>query len=218
MGYHILLNYKSNDEQANVTKSLVEATGVECILLKFDVADQKNTEEVLGTWIEANKDKQIEVLVNNAGVTKDALFIWMSGEQWKEVLSTSLDAFFYVTRLVLTGMLVKKYGRIINIVSLSGQKGVPGQTNYSAAKAGLIGATRSLAQEVARRGVTVNAVAPGFIKTDMTGELNEKQLSELVPMKRFGNPEEVAEAVGFLASPGASYISAEVLSVNGGLS
>jgi 3-oxoacyl-[acyl-carrier protein] reductase len=218
MGYHILLNYKSNDEQANITKSLVEAVGVECILLKFDVADQKSTEEVLGGWIEANKDKHIEVLVNNAGVTKDALFIWMSGEQWKEVLSTSLDAFFYVTRLVLTGMLVKKYGRIINVVSLSGQKGVPGQTNYSAAKAGLIGATRSLAQEVARRGVTVNAVAPGFIKTDMTGELNEKQLSELVPMKRFGNPEEVAEAVGFLASPGASYISAEVLSVNGGLS
>jgi len=114
-------------------------------------------------------------------------------------------------------MLVKKYGRIVNIVSLSGQKGLPGQTNYSSAKAGLIGATKALAQEDARRGITVNAVAPGFIKTEMTEDLNEKQLSDLVPMKRFGTAEEVAEAVSFLASPAASYITGEVLSINGGL-
>ena len=124
---------------------------------------------------------------------------------------------YYVTRLIINGMLVKKYGRIVNIVSLSGLKGLPGQTNYSAAKAGLIGATKALAQEVARRGVTVNAIAPGFIKTDMTADLNEKELAGLVPMKRFGTAEEVAEAVGFLASPGASYITAEVLNINGGL-
>ena len=171
----------------------------------------------MGGWIENNKEKNIEVLINNAGIRQDALFIWMTDENWKNVIATSLDAFFYVTRLVINGMLMKKYGRIVNIVSLSGQKGVPGQTNYSAAKAGVIGATKALAQEVARRGITVNAVAPGFIKTEMTEDLNEKELSAFIPMKRFGTVEEVAEAVGFLASPGASYISAEVLSINGGL-
>ena len=217
MQYHILLNYKSNDPEAQKTKEMIEQAGVSCELLKFDVSSKQNTDEVLGNWIENNKDKQIEILVNNAGIRQDNLFMWMTEEQWKNVISTSLDAFFYVTRLIINGMLVKKYGRIVNITSLSGLKGLPGQTNYSAAKAGMIGATKALAQEVARRGITVNAVAPGFIKTDMTADLNEKQLLELVPMKRFGTPEEVAEAVGFLASPGASYISGEVLSINGGL-
>ncbi len=217
MNYNILLNYKGNDEEATKTKVIIESKGVVCELLKFDVSNKQNTDEVLGGWIENNKEKNIEVLINNAGIRHDTLFIWMTDENWKDVISTNLDAFFYVTRLVINGMLVKKYGRIVNIVSLSGQKGVPGQTNYSAAKAGVIGATKALAQEVARRGVTVNAVAPGFIKTDMTEGLNEKELSAMIPMKRFGTVEEVAEAVGFLASPGASYINAEVLSVNGGL-
>ena len=218
MKYNILLNYKGNDAEANITKKGVEELGVACELLKFDVSDKKSTDAALETWIETNKDKKyIEVLVNNAGIRQDNLLMWMTEEQWKGVIGTSLDAFYYVTRLVINGMLVKRYGRVVNIVSLSGQKGLPGQTNYSAAKAGMIGATKALAQEVARRGVTVNAVAPGFIKTDMTSDLNEKQLSEMVPMRRFGTPEEVAEAVGFLASPGASYISAEVLSINGGL-
>ena len=217
MKYNILLNYKGNDAEANITKKNIDSIGVLCELLKFDVSSKQQTDEVLGSWIEKNNDKHIEVLVNNAGIRQDNFFIWMTEEQWKNVISTSLDAFYFVTRLVINGMLVKKYGRIINVVSLSGLKGLPGQTNYSAAKAGVIGATKALAQEVARRGVTVNAVAPGFIKTDMTSDLNEKQLAEMVPMKRFGTPEEVAEAVGFLASPGASYISAEVLSINGGL-
>ena len=217
MKYNILLNFKENDEEANKTKAIIESEGVVCELLKFDVSNMQNTDEILGGWIENNKEKNIEILINNAGIRQDTLFIWMTDEQWKNVISTSLDAFFYVTRLVINGMLVKKYGRIVNIVSLSGQKGVPGQTNYSAAKAGVIGATKALAQEVARRGITVNAVAPGFIKTDMTEGLNEKELSALVPMKRFGTVEEVAAAVGFLASPEASYISAEVLSINGGL-
>jgi len=217
MKYNILLNYKGNDVEAAKTKELVEQTGVVCELLKFDVASKQSTDDALGVWIETNKEKHIEVLVNNAGIRQDNLLMWMTEEQWKAVLGTSLDAFFHVTRLVVNGMLVKRYGRIVNIVSLSGQKGLPGQTNYSAAKAGMIGATKALAQEVARRGVTVNAVAPGFIKTDMTVDLNEKQLAELVPMRRFGTAEEVAAAVGFLASPEASYISAEVLSINGGL-
>ena len=217
MKYNILLNYKVNDEDANKTKAIIESEGVVCELLKFDVSNKQNTDEILGGWIENNKEKNIEVLINNAGIRQDTLFIWMTDENWKNVIATSLDAFFYVTRLVINGMLMKKYGRIVNIVSLSGQKGVPGQTNYSAAKAGVIGATKALAQEVARRGITVNAVAPGFIKTEMTEDLNEKELSAIIPMKRFGTVEEVAEAVGFLASPGASYISAEVLSINGGL-
>jgi len=143
--------------------------------------------------------------------------IWMTEQQWKSVTGASLDGFFYVTRWVVSGMLSQKYGRIVNVVSLSGQKGMPGQTNYSAAKAGVIGATKALAQEVGRSGITVNAVAPGFIKTDMTEGLDEKELKKQIPVNRFGLPEEVAHAVGFLASKEAGYITAEVLSINGGL-
>src|SRR5205823_7392382 len=139
-----------------------------------------------GGWIEANEGKTIEVLVNNAGIRDDALLSWMTDDQWDNVLSTNLDSFFYTTRLVLGQMLENRYGRIINIVSLSGLKGLPGQTNYSAAKAGVIGATKALAQEVARHGITVNALAPGFIKTDMTEGMDEKELRNLVPARRFG--------------------------------
>jgi 3-oxoacyl-[acyl-carrier protein] reductase len=156
-------------------------------------------------------------LVNNAGVREDALLMWMTDEQWKNVIGSSLDGFYYVTRLVVMGMLSNRYGRIVNVVSLSGIKGMPGQANYSAAKAGVIGATKALAQEVARRGVTVNAVAPGFIRTDMTTDLNEAEWTKLIPMQRFGEAKEVADAIGFLASPEASYITASVLSINGGL-
>lgn len=216
-GYNILINYKSNDAEANETLRLIQEKGVSGTFLKFDVANKQEVDSVLGTWIDNNKDEKLEVLVNNAGFRQDALLMMMTDEQWKGVLGSSLDAFFYVTRLVITPMLANRYGRIVNVVSLSGLKGMPGQTNYSAAKAGVIGATKALAQEVARRGVTVNAVAPGFIKTDMTKDLNEAELSKLVPMQRFGKPEEVANAVAFLASPEAAYISAEVLSINGGL-
>lgn len=216
-GYNILLNYKSNDAAANETKLAIEALGVSVHLLKFDVGNKEETDAVLGNWIETNKENRIEVLVNNAGIRQDALLMWMTQEQWRNVLGSSLDAFYYVTRLVVSGMLAKRFGRIINIVSLSGIKGMPGQTNYSAAKAGIIGATKALAQEVARRGVTVNAVAPGFIKTDMTADLNEADLAKLVPMQRFGTPEEVAHAVAFFASPEASYITGDVMHINGGL-
>jgi 3-oxoacyl-[acyl-carrier protein] reductase len=217
MKYHILLNYINNDDEAKITREQVMLKGVNCELIKFDVSNKEACEQILGTWIENNKEKTIEVLVNNAGKRQDNLFVWMTDLQWKEVISTSLDSFFYVTRLVLNKMVHQRFGRIINMASLSGLKGNAGQTNYSAAKAGLIGATKALAQEVARRGVTVNVVAPGFIHTDMTQDLNEKQLSEIIPMRRFGTPEEVAEVVGFLASAGASYISGEVISVNGAL-
>ncbi len=216
-GFNILLNYRSNDEEANKTRILVEATGVSCELLKFDVSDKTDTDAVLAGWMENNKEKIIEVLVNNAGVREDGLLMWMTEVQWKNVLSTNLDSFYYVTRHVVNQMLSKRHGRIINMVSLSGLKGMAGQTNYSAAKAGLIGATKALAQEIARRGVTVNAVAPGFIETEMTEGLDEKTLAAIVPMKRFGKPEEIAEVVAFLSSNASSYITGEVINVNGGL-
>jgi len=217
LGYHILINFRSNEEEALKTAELVQQKNVTAELLKFDVSSKDDVDFVLGSWIENNKEKTIEVLVNNAGIRDDALMIWMTDEQWKKVLGSSLDAFYFVTRHVINGMLANRYGRIVSVVSLSGIKGMPGQTNYSAAKAGVIGATKALAQEVARRGVTVNAIAPGFIRTDMTQDLNEAELKQLVPMRRFGEPDEVAEAVVFLASGKASYITGTVLSINGGL-
>lgn len=217
MGYYVLVNYKGNIDEANNTLARIKANGGDGELLQFDVADKNDIQQKLGGWIETNTEKYIEVLINNAGIKDDGLMMWMTDQQWDGVLNTSLNGFFYVTRLVLNSMLVKKYGRIVNVVSLSGLKGLPGQVNYSAAKAGVIGATKALAQEVGRRGITVNAVAPGFIATDMTAGLDEKELKAMVPLKRFGTPEEVAHAVGFLASPEAAYITAEVLSINGGL-
>lgn len=217
MGFHVVINYKGNEVEANNTLLAIQGAGGTGELLKFDVGNKEDIQRQLGGWITVNADKTLEVLVNNAGIKEDGLMVFMKDEQWEGVLKTSLDGFFYVTRQVLNGMLLKRYGRIINVVSLSGLKGMAGQANYSAAKAGVIGATKALAQEIARRGITVNAVAPGFIKTDMTGDLNEKDLSNMIPVKRFGTPEEVAAVVGFLATREASYITGEVISVNGGL-
>ncbi len=216
-GYYVLVNYKGNKVEANKTLAHIKENGGDGELMRFDVSNKEDIQQILGTWIEASKERYIEILVNNAGIKDDGLLMWMKDEQWDSVIRTNLDGFFYVTRLVINDMLVRKYGRIVNVVSLSGLKGLPGQVNYSAAKAGVIGATKALAQEVGRRGITVNAVAPGFIKTDMTEGLDEKDFKALIPVKRFGQPEEVAHAVAFLASPEASYITAEVLSVNGGL-
>ena len=216
-GYYILVNYRSNTAEAEKTLGEIRAAGGDGELLAFDVADKEQIKARLGGWIEAHPDNYIEVLVNNAGIKEDALMVWMEDEQWSRVIATNLDAFFYVTRLVLNSMLLRRYGRIVNVVSLSGLKGVAGQTNYSAAKGGVIGATKALAQEVGRHGITVNAVAPGFIKTDMIAGLDEKEMRMVIPVRRFGTPEEVAHAVAFLASPQASYITAEILSVNGGL-
>jgi 3-oxoacyl-[acyl-carrier protein] reductase len=216
-GYYILVNYRSNTAEAEKTLAEIRAAGGDGELLPFDVADKEQIKTRLGGWIETHPDGYIEVLVNNAGIKEDALMVWMEDEQWSRVIATNLDAFFYVTRLVLNSMLLRRYGRIVNVVSLSGLKGVAGQTNYSAAKGGVIGATKALAQEVGRHGITVNAVAPGFIKTDMIAGLDEKEVRMVIPVRRFGTPEEVAHAVAFLASPQASYITAEILSVNGGL-
>ena len=217
MGYYVLINFCSNHKEAENTLKLVKKNKGSAELLKFDVSKQNEVENTLGKWIEENNDKYIEVLINNAGIRKDVLLMWMKNDEWHDVLNTNLGGFFNVTRLLLKDMLINKYGRIINVVSLSGQKGLPGQTNYSASKAGIIGATKALAQEVGKKNVTVNAVAPGFIKTEMTKQLNENDFKTLIPLQRFGLPEEVAEIVGFLASEKSSYITGEVISVNGGI-
>jgi len=217
MGYYVLINYKSNVLEAEKTLEMVQENGGTGGLLPFDVANQQEVEDALNNWMEQNKESYIEVLVNNAGIRKDTLLIWMENEHWFDVLNTNLNSFYYITRTLIRKMLLKKYGRIVNVVSLSGIKGLPGQVNYSAAKAGVIAATKALAQEVGKKKVTVNAVAPGFIKTDMTQEINEDDLKPMIPLNRFGTPEEVADVVCFLASEKASYITGEVISVNGGL-
>ncbi|HUN04672.1 MAG TPA: SDR family NAD(P)-dependent oxidoreductase, partial [Niabella sp.] len=185
MGYNVLINYKGNKEKAEETLQIVKNAGVLGELIPFDVADRQQVQDVLGKWIENNNDKIIEVLVNNAGIKDDVLLMWMKDEQWDNVLSTSLGGFFNVTKIVVNSMLRQRSGRIINVVSLSGLKGLAGQTNYSAAKGGMIAATKALAQEVGKRNITVNAVAPGFIKTDMTAEINESEMKQLIPVNRF---------------------------------
>ena len=217
MGYFILINYNSNQAEAENTLQMVREKGGDGEILKFDVSVQEEVEQVLGQWLAVHEGAYVKVLVNNAGIRKDALLMWMKNEEWHDVLNTNLNSFLYVTRFLLKDMLIKKSGRIINVVSLSGLKGLPGQANYSAAKAGVIGAPKALAQEIAKKNVTVNAVAPGFIKTDMTKELDETQLKAMIPMGRFGKPEEVAAVVGFLASDEAAYVTGAVINVNGGL-
>lgn len=215
--YHILINYNSNQQAALDTLKEVEATGNSGEILQFDVAENTKVKEALTQWQDANPNAIIEVIVNNAGITKDVLFMWMQEEDWSRVINTSLNGFFNVTNHLIQGMLVNRYGRIINMVSVSGMKGTPGQTNYSAAKGAIISATKALSQEVAKRSITVNAVAPGFIKTDMTSDLNEAELKKLIPANRFGEAEEVAHVVSFLASKKASYITGEVININGGI-
>ena len=217
MGYNILVNYKGNKEAAVETAALVREYGVSAQILQFDVANKEEVKHAIITWQEQHNDCMVEVLVNNAGVLQDTMMMSMTDEQWESVIDTSLQGMYHVTKQVLNQMLMNRYGRIINMVSLSGLKGQPGQVNYSAAKAGMIGATKALAQEIAKRNVTVNAIAPGFIKTDMTEELNEADLKKMIPMQRFGEVQEVADLVGFLASKNAGYITGQVVSINGGL-
>lgn len=216
-GLGLIINYRSNESAAkSVADEIIGNGGCAC-LLPFDVSSEKSVDAALEKWEDEHPDDRITVLVNNAGIREDSLLIFMQTEQWHKVINTTLDGFFYVTRRVLKGMLTKRFGRIINIASLSGLKGLPGQANYSAAKAALIGATKALAQEVAARKVTVNAVAPGFIKSDMTKDLDEDSLKKLVPLGRFGEADEVAALVAFLASKDSSYITGETISINGGL-
>lgn len=215
--YHILINYQANQSAAEETLAEVQKLGRTGEILKFDVADQDDTKSVLEKWQEANPDAVVEVIVNNAGITRDGLFMWMSYEDWNKVINTSLNGFYNVTNFFIQKMLRNKYGRIVNMVSVSGVKGTAGQTNYSAAKGAVVAATKALAQEVAKRNITVNAVAPGFVRSDMTAELDEKELIKMIPANRFGEAEEVADLVGFLASKKAGYITGEIININGGI-
>lgn len=217
MGFSVIINYVSNEQKALETAEAIKGEGGECELLRFDVSDAEETEKALSTWQEAHPGEYVSVLVNNAGIRRDNLMIWMEPEDWRKVLDTNLNGFYNVTRPLLKSMITAKYGRIINLASLSGLKGLPGQVNYSAAKGGIIAATKSLAQELGKKKITVNAIAPGFIKTDMVEGLDEDALKANIPMNRFGKPEEVAALVAFLASEEASYITGECISVNGGL-
>jgi 3-oxoacyl-[acyl-carrier protein] reductase len=216
-GHHVLVNYRSREDEALKTLELVRQAGGNGEILPFDVGRPAELIAALDQWHKSHPEQIIDVLVNNAGMNKDNLMVFMSDEEWEDVITTNMHSFFYVTRYLLQNMLVNKWGRIINVVSLSGQKGLAGQVNYSASKGGVIAATKALAMEVGKKKVTVNAVAPGFIRTDMTEHLDEKALSALVPLRRFGLPEEVAEVVAFLASDKASYITGECISVNGGM-
>ncbi len=215
--YHILINYRANKDAAKETLRLVKENGNTGEIIPFDVANAEEVKNSLDTWYENNKEGIIEVIVNNAGITKDGLFMWMPKEDWDSVINTSLGGFFNVTNHIMQKMLRNRYGRIVNMVSVSGVKGTAGQTNYSAAKGAIVAVTKALAQEVAKRKITVNAVAPGFIKSDMTANLDEKELKKLIPINRFGEAEEVADLVSFLVSKKASYITGEIININGGI-
>ncbi|MDB5258256.1 MAG: 3-oxoacyl-ACP reductase [Chitinophagaceae bacterium] len=217
MGFDILVNYQGNKTEADKTVALVQEKGRQAEAIQFNVAVGAEVEGKLTAWKAANPKATIEVLVNNAGIRKDNLFFWMSDEEWDTVLDVSLRGFYNVTKFIVKDMLSMKRGNIVNVVSLSGIKGMPGQVNYSAAKGAVIAATKSLAQEVGRRGIRVNAVAPGFIATDMTEIIYEAEFKKMIPLNRFGEAKEVSSVVGFLVSPKAAYITGEVISINGGL-
>ena len=218
MGMPIIINYNSNTAAAQATQQEVKDLGGEAELLPFDVSNRESVETALDQWEASHPDDYIAVLVNNAGIRRDNSMFMLSDDEWHQVIDTTLDGFFYVTRRLLKHMMPRRRGgRIVNIASLSGVKGIAGQTNYSAAKAALIGATKALALEVAARNITVNAVAPGFIATDMTNSLPVDELTKLIPVGRFGQPEEVAALVAFLVSDDAAYITGQVVNINGGL-
>ncbi len=216
-GFHVLVHYNRNEAGAEETLKTIEEAGGSAEITGFDIGSKKEINDFYESFKKDHPGEYIDVLVNNAGKSADNLMIFMSDEEWESVIDINLNGFFYLTKALLKDMIVKKYGRIINVVSLSGIKGLPGQTNYSAAKAGVIAATKALAQEVGKKHVTVNAVAPGYIKTKMTENLDESQLKKFIPLNRFGLPDEVAEVVEFLASDRSSYITGEVISVNGGI-
>lgn len=216
-GCHVLINYVSNDSAAGETLQKIQETGGSGELMKFDVSDFQATRQAIEAWNEAHPEEYIDVLVNNAGIRKDNLLLWMEEEDWYKVMRTNLDSFYNVTKQVVKAMAVHKHGRIVNMASLSGVKGLPGQTNYAAAKGGLIAATKALAQEMAARKITVNAVAPGFVRTDMVEGMDVDEIKKTIPARRFCEPEEVAALVSFLVSDEAAYINGETISINGAM-
>lgn len=219
MGYHILINYVNNTTAAEETLAAIREAGSDGEMLKFNVGNAEEVKTALEAWqaAHAENDEYIEVVVNNAGIRRDNIMALMPGEDWVNVINTNLNSMFFVTQPLIPQMQFHKFGRIINMASVSGIMGMQGQTNYSAAKGGIVAATKALAKEVARKNITVNAIAPGFIKTDMVEGLDEAALKKTIPANRFGKPEEVAALVGFLVSPEAGYITGNVISINGGL-
>ena len=219
LGYNVLINYVNNTTAAEETLQAIREAGSDGEMLKFDVSEAEQVKQALEAWQNAHtdNDEYIEVVVNNAGIRRDNVMALMPAQDWLSVINTNLNSFFNVTQPLIPQMQFHKFGRIVNMASVSGIMGMQGQTNYSAAKGGIIAATKALAKEVARKNITVNAVAPGFIKTDMVEGLDEATLKKTIPANRFGKPEEVAELVAFLASPQAGYITGNVISINGGL-
>jgi 3-oxoacyl-[acyl-carrier protein] reductase len=214
-GYFVIINFKSNESAAQETLNLVRSAGGDGEISQFDVADNAQTKDAVKTIIEHHKN--IQVLVNNAGITADGLFMLLGEDEWDSVINTSLKGFYNMTKPVLREMVRKKRGSIISVSSLSALMPNRGQANYSAAKAGIIAASRSLATEVARFGIRVNVVAPGLIETDMVKEAPVEQIKQIVPMARLGKPEEVANVIRFLCSDDASYITGQVIGINGGI-
>jgi 3-oxoacyl-[acyl-carrier protein] reductase len=213
-GCAVLVNYRSDAARAAEVKARIEAAGGEAALLPFDVGDAAAAAAALAPYEDGAQ--AIDIVVNNAGVVRDAPFPGMARGDWELVTRTVLDGFYNVTRPLIMPLVRRRWGRIINIASLAGVVGNRGQVNYSAAKAGLIGATRSLAQELAKRSITVNAVAPGLIDTEMVKNLPLDEVTKMIPMRRMGRAEEVAKLVRFLASDDAGYITGQVIGINGG--
>ena len=216
-GLHTLINYSSDTNAAQETLDKILSEGGSGELLKFKVQNKSDVDASISEWQKNNPEKFIQVLINNAGITKDGLFMWMPESNWDDVIAVSLKGLFNVTQNVVRQMIKNKSGRIINMSSISGLRGVPGQTNYSTAKAGIIGATKALAQELAKMNITVNAVAPGFVNTEMISNIDMEKYLKVIPAGRVGEPEEIAHLVSFLASEKSSYITGEVININGGI-
>ena len=214
-GRHVIVNYRSQQASAEEVVEQIVNEGGTAEICGFDVANFDETEKALEEIYEMHA--QIDVLVNNAGITRDGLLVFMKNEEWDDVLNTNLSGFYNVTRSVVKKMLLKRRGRIVNISSTAGQLGQAGQVNYSASKAGLIGASKALSREIAKRKITVNVVAPGFTETEMLDGLPVDEIKKTIPMQRLGTAQEVAATVLFLCSPDAGYITGQVIGVNGGL-